>query len=106
MNPYMMMKLKNALITKEDIEYFHEKLSEFFWYRELIPDRKMILLNMCFVGLKKLLNFNKMIEALLKYDFEKAAIEILKKEKTWAHKGKERALSLAKSMVTGIYMPE
>lgn len=86
---------------QEDIDYFYNQLMEFSWFRDLNADRKIILIDMSFMGIKKLLGFKKMIEALSKKDFTEASIEMLDSE--WAKEVKGRARELAIGMLNGIY---
>lgn len=86
----------------KDVLYFYNQLNETFpWYRLLNSDRQIVLIDMCFMGWKKFLEFEKMITALSKNDFKQAAFEMLNSE--WATQVKGRAAELAQGMLTGEY---
>lgn len=64
--------------------------------------RQYVLVDMCFnMGLKKLLTFKKMLAALEKGYFDRAAYEMLNSR--WAAQVGRRATELAKMMKTGEY---
>lgn len=86
----------------KDVLYFYNQLNEYFsWYRDLVPDRQIILIDMCFMGWKKFLEFEKMIDAIARGDYKKAAFEMINSE--WALQVKGRAAELAQGMLTGEY---
>lgn len=85
----------------KDVAYFYSELSKFDWFNHLNDDRKVVLLDMSFMGLKKLLQFKKMIAALSVQDYNKAAFEMLNSK--WAHQVKNRAFTLAHAMRSGVY---
>lgn len=85
----------------EDTNYFYNQLLNLPWFENLNSDRQIILIDMCFMGWKKFLEFTKMLEALAKYDFKTASQEMLNSE--WADQVKSRALFLSHGMLTGIY---
>lgn len=85
----------------QDVDYFYQQLSTFPWYSQLTSDRQIVLIDMCFMGWKKFLEFNKMIDAISQGDFKKAAFEMLNSE--WAQQVNGRAASLAQGMLTGVY---
>src|SRR5215208_2747785 len=84
-----------------DVNYFCNKLSGFEWFKELNPDRQIILIDMCFMGWQKFLEFEKLINALYEHDYKQAAFEMLNSE--WAQQVNSRAASLAQGMLTGVY---
>jgi lysozyme len=86
---------------QEDVEYFYDQLCEFPWYHLLNEDRQIILIDMAFMGWKKFLEFDKMIHALEKNDYELAAQEMLNSK--WAEEVKDRAVQLSYGMREGIY---
>lgn len=86
---------------QKDVDYFYSQLINFPWFQQLTPNRQIVLLDMCFMGLKKFLTFNKMIKAIEQGDFEKASYEMLNSK--WAHQVKGRADKLAEAMLTGCY---
>lgn len=85
----------------EDINYFHEKLSQFPWFSSLNDDRQIVLVDMAFMGFKKFCGFKKMIAALEIGDFDKAADEML--DSNWAQQTKIRAIELSNAMRSGSY---
>ena len=85
----------------KDINYFYSELKKFPWFEQLNTDRQIILIDMCFMGLKNFLKFGKMIEALEKKDYNKAANEMLNSR--WAQQVKGRAINLANAMRIGVY---
>lgn len=84
-----------------DVSYFFSLLSMFSWFNDLNEDRQIVLIDMCFMGYKKLMQFTKMIDALKEKNYEKAAEEIL--DSKWAREVKGRAKELAEAMKTGVY---
>jgi lysozyme len=91
----------NTQYTK-DVEYFYNQFYNTFpWFKNLNDDRQIILVDMAFMGWKKILQFKAMLDALEKEDYALAAKEMLNSE--WAIEVKNRAIDLAKGMETGIY---
>jgi lysozyme len=86
---------------QKDVSYFYNQLFEFPWYQHLTPDRQIVLIDMAFMGWKKFLTFNKMINAISKGDYKQAAYEMINSK--WAEQVKGRAATLAQVMLTGIY---
>lgn len=86
---------------EEDVSYFQKELSKFPWFIKLNDDRKIVLMDMAFMGLQRFLNFKRMINAIEENDFKTAALEMLNSD--WAKEVKNRALDLAQGMSTGIY---
>lgn len=86
---------------QDDITYFYDQLSSFDWYQQLTPDRQIVLIDMAFMGWKKFLTFDKMINAISIGDYNQAAFEMLNSE--WAEQVKQRATDLAQGMLTGSY---
>lgn len=85
-----------------DVEYFYSQLRhDFKWFDSLNSDRQIILVDMCFMGYKKFLQFDKMLAALSQGNYELAAEEMLNSE--WAQQVKGRAIDLSNGMRTGIY---
>jgi len=88
-----------------DSNYFYECLCKFPWYLKLNTDRQIALIDMCFMGFKKFLNFKKLIKSLENEDNKTAAQEIL--NSNWAAiVGKEkgqRAYTIAQVILTGVY---
>ena len=86
----------------KDINYFNNKLSSFDWFAGLNSDRKIALIDMCFMGWQKFLEFKNFIEALSKYDYKTASSEIL--NSLWATQVKNnRANTIANVILTGVY---
>ncbi len=61
---------------QEDISDNYNALNEFDWFRKLNDDRKIVILDMSFMGVKKLLGFTNMIDAIIKGDYNTAALEM------------------------------
>ena len=85
----------------QDVTYFYNQLFEFTWFRDLNSDRQIVIIDMCFMGLKKFMEFNKLISALESEDYKQAVFEMLNSE--WAAQVKNRAACLAQGMLTGVY---
>lgn len=85
----------------DDVNYFHDQLNEFSWFRDLNEDRKVVLIDMAFMGIKTFLKFTRLIQALKDKDYKKASKEMLNSK--WATQVKGRAFDLAEGMLTGIY---
>lgn len=78
----------------ERVKELDEKLLKFAWFAHLDKERQAVLLDMAYnLGLKKLLGFKKMTEALKAHDYENAAKEM--RESLWAKQVKSRALRLS-----------
>ena len=86
---------------QQDVQYFYNQLSTFPWYEHLTPDRQIVLIDMAFMGWKKFLEFEKMLEAIARGDYKAASLEMLNSE--WADQVKGRAGVLAQAMLTGSY---
>ncbi len=86
---------------QQDVNFFYKNLCEFPWFHLLNEDRQIILIDMAFMGWKRFLGFEKMIDALERRDYEKAALEILNSK--WADEVKDRAVQLAEGIRTGEY---
>lgn len=85
----------------KDINYFYDELNKFEWFDHLNFDRQVVLIDMCFMGLKNFLKFEKMIDAIKAQDYNKAANEMLNSR--WAQQVKGRAINLANAMRIGVY---
>lgn len=84
----------------EDVAYFDQELrKDFDWYDHLEDARKMVLIDMCFMGYKTFKEFERMLQALRYGDYEKAAGEILNSR--WAEQVGRRAIENAEIMRTG-----
>jgi lysozyme len=85
-----------------DVNYFYDQLQKTFeWFQKLNDDRKIVLIDMCFMGWKKFLEFEKMIYALEKENYQQASFEMINSD--WAKQVKNRAVQLAQGMLTGVY---
>lgn len=85
---------------EEDIAYFDKQLSlDFPWYDGLIDVRKMVLIDMCFMGYKTLRSFHKMFFALELHKYDIAADEIL--NSVYAEQVHGRAVENAEIMRSG-----
>lgn len=66
-------------LLNDDILYFTSQLSNSFPYFNKLDDiRKIVLIDMCFnLGIRGFLEFNRLLEAITRNDWEEAAKEIL-----------------------------
>jgi GH24 family phage-related lysozyme (muramidase) len=86
---------------EQDIEYFNHRLTEdFSWFDELSDNRKIVLLDMCFMGYRKFLTFKRMLMSIAMQDYRQASLEIL--DSRWAILTPIRANTLAKIMLTDV----
>lgn len=70
------------------------------WWRNLSAPRQAVLLNMAFnIGVRGLLRFVRMLEAVQREDWERARAEMLNSR--WARQVGRRAPELAAQMLTG-----
>ncbi len=77
-----------------DFNRCEQQLSEYSWYQNLSKDRKEALIHMCFnLGITHLLQFKRMIQALIDKDFTLAAKEALNSK--WAQQMGIRAQDIA-----------
>ena len=78
-----------------DIDMCRKQLIGFPWYTYQPPDIRDALVNMCFnMGIRKLLAFNRMLNALANKDYATAAKEAL--NSMWAREVGVRAQDIAK----------
>lgn len=69
---------ESLLIVTKRVEELHQRLKLNMWYRRLNEQRQQVILNMAYnLGYSGLLTFNKMISAIKRGDFDRAANEIL-----------------------------
>lgn len=81
-------------LLRNDISEVHKSLSELYWYNIQPRGVKKALINMAFnLGIPKLMKFEKMIGALRRHDFERAAKEAL--NSLWAKQVGNRANEIA-----------
>lgn len=81
----------------EDVAYFYNRLTEDYrWFTALSDARKMVLIDMCFMGYKTFQGFKRMLSACERGDFATAAKEML--DSKWAKQVKGRAGMLADMM--------
>ena len=86
---------------ERDVEYFYSQFcQDYFWFPELSQARQIALIDMAFMGYKKIQEFKKMLTALENHDYDLAADEMLNSE--WATEVKGRAIQLAEIMRKGI----
>jgi lysozyme len=77
-----------------DFERCEKEIESFSWYDDQPQNVQDALMNMCFsLGIRGLLSFVKMIDALNKKDYTKAAIEVL--DSQWAKQVGQRAQDVA-----------
>lgn len=82
------------ILLDNDIDLCIRQLQNYPWFMRLDPNRQDALINMCFnLGLPRLLGFKKMIDALGRQDYTRAAIEAL--DSKWAQQVKGRAIDVA-----------
>ena len=96
-------------ITKEEAHYLFmndiarvnkELASTFVWYYMLSPARRWVMVNMNFnLGLTRFMEFEKMLAALEKHDYEEAAKEMI--DSIWWREAQNRAGRLVKQMLEG-----
>lgn len=85
---------------EKDVTYFNAQLlQDFPWYEGLCDPRKMVLIDMAFMGYKRLRGFVKLFDYLSKGDCENASQEIL--NSLWAQQVGHRAVQDAQMMRTG-----
>ncbi len=83
-----------------DVSYFYNQLNtDFSWFKTLSEPRQMVLIDMCFMGYKKFLEFKKMLAAIEEGDIKGAAMEMLSSE--WASQVKGRAAQDAQIWLSG-----
>lgn len=84
----------------EDVTYFDKQLSlDYEWYQDLCDARKMVLIDMCFMGYKSFQTFAYMLFALAVRNYDRAADEIMHSK--YAEQVHGRALELAEIMRSG-----
>lgn len=82
------------LMLENDINHVIEELKNFVWYNEQPEDVQCALINMAFnLGIAGLVEFTKMIDALIRKDYPRAALEALNSK--WAHQVGSRAKDIA-----------
>lgn len=85
---------------ERDVAWFYAELyADFEWFKDLDPARQIALIDMSFMGYKKLKGFKRMLAALAKRDYETAAKEML--DSKWAQQVGNRAIELSNIMRTG-----
>lgn len=87
-------------LLRNDIAEVTSQLEQFDWFRTLGPVRRKVLIDMCFnLGIQGLLGFQKMIEALKRADYGRAADEMVNSR--WYGQVGERGRRLERMMRTG-----
>ncbi len=88
------------LMCEHDMQFFYDKLSEHFpWFNELNNARQIALIDFCFMGFKKFLEFKRMIYFLERHEYDAASHEML--NSSWATQVGERSKCLANIIKTG-----
>jgi len=86
----------------DDVHYLYSCfVRDYPWFMQLNEDRQIALVDMSFMGYKKLQEFHTMLEALASHDYAGAAKAMLDSE--WAREVKGRAATLSNAMLTGSY---
>jgi lysozyme len=88
-------------LLANDITNRYEALERLTWFRQLNEARQEAIVDMSFMGLTRLLGFQKMIAALTAGRYEDAAAELLKSK--YAKQVGQRAIDLAHIIKTGSY---
>ena len=82
------------MMFDHDVDYFFNFLSDkFVWFPKLNEARQIALVDMCFMGTKTFMQFEKMIAALEMGDYERAAEEITNSK--YAGEVGQRAIDLS-----------
>ena len=85
-----------------DTQYFYDQLNGFAWFANLNTDRQIALVDMCFMGWQKFLEFKNFINYLNEERYPEASLEMLNSE--WAKQVGSRAITLASVIRTGTYI--
>ncbi len=86
----------------EDVVFFYDSMiRDYSWFKDLNPDRQIVLCDMAFMGYKKFQAFALMLNALSQGNYKQAAMEML--DSQWAIQVGNRAKDLANGMLTGVY---
>lgn len=90
-----------SFMLNNDIDYFYNKLSkECLWFNDIGEVRQMVLVNMAFnLGLRGLLSFKNMIQAIKLRKWDEAAEQML--DSKYARQVGDRAKRLAEQLATG-----
>lgn len=83
-----------------DITYFYSSLMQYDWFKHLDANRQLAIIDMAFMGIKRLLGFTKMIIALGFGHYDEAASEALNSK--WAQQVGKRAEDVANILRTGV----
>lgn len=84
----------------KDVDFFLDFLSNKFpWFNTLNGARQCALIDMCFMGAEKFITFKKMLTALEKGDFERAAMEVI--DSKYESEVHQRAHDIANIIRTG-----
>lgn len=82
------------ILFDNDLKRCVGELKQYDWYRYQPQNVQYALTDMCFnLGIKRLVGFKKMIEALIEKDYTRASIEAL--DSKWATQVGERAKDVA-----------
>lgn len=108
-NKEVIQELKNRKLTDAEVNAIFEDdlkdilgfLQKLDWYNALNDDRKIVIIDMCMMGVEKLLKFKWMIEAIKREDWKAAACNILQSK--WAIDVKSRRANFAyEGMLNGL----
>src|SRR5271156_2325688 len=110
MTQEMINKLRNSVIITDDwIKYKFDEDALYFYnrllsgvelFKDLSPDRQLILIELSFMGLKRI---DDLFDHILNGDYREAALAILGDELTWSPENNKRAILLAKGLEDDSY---
>ena len=87
-------------LLKNDIKAAVEQAEKFYWYHDLSPMRKRVIVNMIFnLGITRFRKFKKTIKYLEVGDYQSASTEML--DSAWAKQVGPRATRLSQMMRKG-----
>jgi len=88
------------MMFDHDVDYFFNFLTDHFaWFPKLNDARQIALVDMCFMGTRSFLTFDKMIAALEKGDYNLAAQEVVNSK--YEDQVGQRAMDIATIIKTG-----
>lgn len=85
---------------REDSQEFYNNLLQFPWFTKLNAARQIAVIDMCFMGFKKFLTFEKFIQAMADGNYPEAQYQLM--DSDYAEEVPERARELANIIVTGV----
>jgi lysozyme len=93
-------KEADTMLLNDIIECIQQLTRHFPWIDELSHNRQAVLIDMCFnLGIKGLMKFEKTLDAIRFFDYDKAADYMLQSE--WAKQVGQRAITLSNMMREG-----